>query len=93
MTTTAATFSGIAAADELDALLSAEDFEPATDVDTAVLDATIEALDAAREVVARLEALHLHLAAAKSADVAEGLAVDVALAVETLAALTAFGIA
>jgi hypothetical protein len=84
---------GMAAADELDALNTKDDFEPTVEVDIDMLEATIEALDTARELVARLEALKKHLDAAGAADQAEGLAVEVALTVETLAAQTAAGIA
>lgn len=70
-------YSGIAAADELDALNSRDDFEPSVEVDTAALDATIEALRGAKALVRTLEALRANLAAAGDADEATGLAIDV----------------
>lgn len=79
---------GIAAADELDALLTRDDFEGDVDVD--LLDATIEALLQARAAVASLEALRQHLAAGSTdARMTTGLAVDARIAVELLDAATA----
>lgn len=77
MTTPAISYTGIAAADALDALLTKDDFEPAVDVDTAALDATIDALDAARALVAELERLHAHLAAGGDATTTVGLTIDI----------------
>jgi hypothetical protein len=77
--------SGIAAADELDALLTREDFEPAVEVDTVLLDATLEALLRARAAVASLEALRVHLEAGSDDEVVTvGLSVDARVAVELL---------
>jgi hypothetical protein len=81
--------SGLAAADALDELLSKDDFEPTVEVDTAALDATLEALTEARELVRRLTALKTLLAAGSTDDEARiGLGVDVRVSIETLDAIT-----
>jgi hypothetical protein len=82
-------YTGLAAAEALDALLTRDDFEPEQDVDTVALDATIEALAAADAVIAALTELRKHLADGGDADTARGLSVDARLAVETLDGLTA----
>jgi hypothetical protein len=90
MTTTQT--AGIAAADALDALLSKDDFEPAVEVDTAALDAALDALRGAQVLVARLDRLRAHLAAGGDAATAEGLAIDVRLTIERLDAVTAWAL-
>lgn len=80
-------FSGIAAADDLDVLLTGDDFEPTVDVDTVALDATLEALTVAAVLTDRLEKLRVNLTAAGSAGEAEGLKIQVALTIEKLAGL------
>lgn len=83
---------GIAAVDELDALLTRDDFEG--DVDTALLDATEEALLQARAVVASLVALRRRLAAGCTDEaLITGLSVDARIAIEALDSLTAGAIA
>lgn len=83
---------GIAAVDELDALLTRDDFEGA--VDTELLDVTLDALRDARAAIAALEALRDHLAAGSTdAALTAGLAVDARLAVEQLDAVTAGALA
>lgn len=83
---------GIAAVDELDALLTRDDFEG--DVDTALLDATLDALLRARAAVAALATLRDHLAAGSTDEaMTTGLAVDARIAVELLDAFTAGAIA
>lgn len=82
---------GIAAVDELDALLTAEDFEPTADVDTIALDATLAALDATDVLVARLIALRDRLADGDAECTL--LAIQVANAVESVAHIVAAGIA
>jgi hypothetical protein len=78
-------FSGIAAADELDALLTRDDFEPAVQVDTVLLDDTLEALLRARAAVAALQALAGHLQAGSDDELTTvGLSVDARVAVEQL---------
>lgn len=86
-------FSGIAAADALDALNSAGDFEPAVDVDTVALDSATDALVGARLLVRKLEALIANLQTAGDPARADSLKVETALIVERLAAITAAGIA
>jgi hypothetical protein len=85
-------YSGIAAADALDALNSRDDFEPSVDVDTDALDTTIDAIRGAQVLLARLEKLRSHLAAGGDAATAESLAVDVRLTVERLDAITAYSL-
>jgi hypothetical protein len=85
-------FTGIAAADELDALNTAGDFEPTTEVDTLLLDATMDAIIGARALLKRLERLEEHLRAGRDADAAEGLAIDVTLTAERLAAVTTWAV-
>lgn len=80
-------FSGIAAADDLDVLLTGDDFEPTVDVDTVALDATLEALTVAAVLTDRLEKLRVNLTAAGSAGEAGGLKIQVALTIEKLAGL------
>lgn len=70
-------YNGIAAADDLDALLTAGDFEPTVDVDTAALDAALDALRGTKALAKRLEALVAHLSAGGDADTATGLTIDV----------------
>lgn len=81
---TATRFDGIAAAADLDALLSSDDFAPSHEIDTDSLDATIAALEEARALVANLEALRAHLAAAGDDSTATGLAIDVHASSERL---------
>lgn len=83
---TAAHFDGIAAAADLDALLSHDDFEPAQDVDTIALDALPAAIADAARLTEALLALQAHLAAGGDADTAAGLKLDVRLATEALGA-------
>jgi hypothetical protein len=80
-------YSGIAAVDELDALNSKDDFEPAVDIDTAALDATIDAITAARTLLASLEALHGHLTGGGDTDTTVGLTIEVHTGAEHLDAL------
>jgi len=82
-------FSGIAAADELDFLLSHDDFEPAVEVDTIALDATIDAIDEAARLVEALAALRAGLEQGVDATTAAGLSLDVHLAMDALGSMTA----
>lgn len=78
-------FTGIAAADELDELLTRDDFEPAVQVDTVLLDDTLEALLRARAAVAALRALAAHLEGGSDDELLTvGLSVDARVAVEGL---------
>lgn len=79
---------GLAAGALLDGL-TASDFEPEVEIDTEALDATIEALAAARELVARLQGLGRHLAAGGDAETARGLGFDVRVQIEVIDGLTA----
>lgn len=81
-------YSGIAAADELDRLNSADDFEPSHDIDTIALDAIPEALAEAARLVEALLALQANLVAGGDAGTAAGLKLDVRLATGALGALT-----
>ena len=81
---------GLAATDALDDLLSRDDFEPAVEVDVTALDAAIDALDQARELVARLEQLRTHLASGVvDFETRVGLGYDVRELVESLDAYSA----
>lgn len=82
----AARFDGIAAAADLDALLSHDDFEPAVDVDTVALDVLPDAIADAARLTEALVALQAHLAAGGDADTAAGLKLDIRLASEALMA-------
>lgn len=84
--------SGIAAADALDALNTKDDFEPSVEVDTVLLDATIDAARGARALLKRLERLEEHLRAGGDATEALGLALDVTLTAERLAAVTTWAV-
>lgn len=84
--------SGIAAADALDALNTRDDFEPSVEVDTVLLDATIDAARGARALLKRLEWLEEHLRAGGDATEALGLALDVTLTAERLAAVTTWAV-
>jgi hypothetical protein len=85
-------FTGIAAADALDALNTADDFEPTIQVDTVLLDATTDAIIGARALLKRLERLEEHLRSGGDAATAEGLALDVTLTAERLAAVTTWAV-
>lgn len=85
-------FTGIAAADELDALNTAADFEPAVEVDTVLLDAAQDAIIGARALLKRLERLEEHLRNGGDTDTAQGLALDVTLTAERLAAVTTWAV-
>jgi hypothetical protein len=82
-------YSGIAAADDLDRLNSADDFEPATDIDTVALDATLDAITEADRLVAALAAVRDALASGADATTVAGLSLDVHLAMDALGMLTA----
>jgi hypothetical protein len=82
-------FSGLAAAHELDVLLSHDDFEPEHEVDTIALDATIDALAEAARLVEALAALRAALAAGGDAEAIRGLSLDVHLSHDALGMITA----
>lgn len=92
MTTTEASFTGIAAADALDALNSRDDFEPTHDIDTVALDTALDARTGARALGKRIDALVAHLSAGGDTATAEGLKVEIRMIVEKLDAITAWAL-
>jgi hypothetical protein len=86
-------YNGIAAADELDELLTAPDFEPAVDVDTEALDVALDAQVGVHVLDRKLAALVAALSAGQTGEAVEGLRVEVRMIVEKLDAITAASIA
>jgi len=82
-------FSGIAAAHELDVLLSHDDFEPAVEVDTVALDSAIEAVDEAARLLEALISVRDALKEGKDARTVAGFSLDVHLLMDSLGGLTA----
>ena len=85
-------YEGIAAAADLDALLSKDDFEPSTDVDTAALDTALDARTGTRALARRLDALIAALSAGGSGEATEGLQIEIRMIVEKLDAITAWAL-
>lgn len=85
-------YEGIAAAADLDALLSKDDFEPSTDVDTEALDTALDARTGARALTKRIETLIGHLSAGGDATTAQGLQIEIRMIVEKLDAITAWAL-
>jgi hypothetical protein len=82
-------YSGLAAAHELDVLLSHDDFEPAVEVDTVALDSAIDAVDEAARLLEALISVRDALKQGKDARTVAGFSLDVHLLMDSLGGLTA----